>query len=319
MIKTVLITGGFGYLGGRIAVELSRDARFTIILGSRKAQSVPDWLPQAETVVMDVLSPKTLSKVVGGVQAVIHLAAMNANECAADPGKSVLVNTLGTLNVLQASVEAGVERFIYVSTAHVYGAPLVGQITEQTLPRPIHPYAITHHAAENFVLAAHSQNKITGIALRLSNGFGAPTHPDVDCWTLLVNDLCRQAVQTRRMVLRSNGLQQRDFLSLMDVGRAMRHLLELPRVDCADGLFNLGGNASLSVWEMAQRVAQRCQIQLGFLPDIERPEPRENDQVEALRYSCQKLQETGYRLKGVIEEAIDETLLFCIKERDRIV
>ena len=319
MIDTVLITGGFGYLGGRIAVELSRDPGFTVILGSRKAQSTPDWLPQAETVAMDVLEPKTLSKAFEGVQAVVHLAAMNTYECAADPGKSVLVNTLGTLNVLNAAIAAGLERFIYFSTAHVYGEPLIGCITEATLPRPIHPYAITHYAAENFVLAAHNQNKITGIALRLSNGFGAPTHPDVDCWTLLVNDLCRQAVQTRKMVLRSNGLQQRDFIPLMDVGCAVRHLIPLPRDDCADGLFNLGGKASLSVLEMAQRIAQRCEIKLGFLPDIERPAPRVDEQVEALRYNCDKIRETGYRLKGTIEEAIDETLLFCVKERDRIV
>ena len=319
MINKVLITGGFGYLGGRIAVELSSDAGFSIILGSRKAQSTPDWLPQAKTVAMDMLEAKTLLKAVEGAQAVVHLAAMNASECAADPGKSVLVNTLGTLNVLQASIAAGVKRFIYFSTAHVYGAPLVGHITEATLPRPMHPYAITHCAAENFVLAAHNQNKITGIALRLSNGFGAPTHPDVDCWTLLVNDLCCQAVQTRKIVLRSNGLQQRDFIPLMDVVRAVRHLIVLPRDDCADGLFNLGGKASLSVWEMAQRIAQRCQVKLGFSPVIERPEPIQNQHFEAFRYNCAKLLGTGYSLKGVIEEEIDETLLFCAKEWDRIV
>ena len=315
----VLIAGGFGYLGGRIAVALSRGPGFSVILGSRKAQSIPDWLPQTETVVMDVLESKTLFKAVEGVQAVVHLAAMNASECAADPGKSVLVNTLGTLNVLNAAIAAGLERFIYFSTAHVYGEPLIGCITEATLPRPIHPYAITHYAAENFVLAAHNQNKITGVALRLSNGFGAPTHPDVDCWTLLVNDLCRQAVQKHRMVLRSNGLQQRDFISLMDVGRAVRHLITLHKGDCLDGLFNLGGKASLSVWKMAQKIAQRCQIKLGFLPDIERPEPKVSEHVGALRYDCEKILRTGYGLEGLIDDAIDETLLFCAKEWDRIV
>jgi len=126
-------------------------------------------------------------------------------------------------------------------------------------------------------------------------------------------------VQTRKMVLNSDGLQQRDFIPLMDVGGAVRHLIALPRADCADGLFNLGGKASLSVWEMVQQIAQRCQIKLGFLPDIERPEPGVNEQAEALRYNCEKLLETGYTLKSVIEEAIDEALLFCVKERDRIV
>jgi len=73
------------------------------------------------------------------------------------------------------------------------------------VPRPVHPYAITHHAAEDFVLAAHDEKRLMGYVIRLSNGFGAPAHAGVDRWTLLVNDLCRQAVQTRQLILRSAG------------------------------------------------------------------------------------------------------------------
>jgi len=311
MNKRVLITGGFGYLGGRIAVELASNPEWIVRLGSRKVQAAPSWLPQAETVVMDVLEPSSLSAAMADVHAVVHLAAMNENECVADPAKAVLINTLGALNALQAAIAAGVQQFIYFSTAHVYGAPLVGDITEQTLPKPIHPYAITHHAAEDFVLAAHDQKKITGIVVRLSNGFGAPTHPDVDRWTLLVNDLCRQAVQSRKLVLRSSGLQQRDFITLTDVGRAVRHLLGLSRSDCGDGLFNLGGDNSLSVWDMVLKISQRCQLTLGFLPSIERPEPRNDEQVDSLTYHSDKLLKTGFILQGNLDEEIDRTLLVC--------
>ena len=55
MSKRVLITGGFGYLGGRIAVELANSPEWIVRLGSRKAQAAPAWLPQAETVFMDAL------------------------------------------------------------------------------------------------------------------------------------------------------------------------------------------------------------------------------------------------------------------------
>ncbi len=311
MSKRVLITGGFGYLGGRIAVELANSTAWVVRLGSRKAQAAPSWLPQAESAVLNVLETGSLPAAMAGVQAVVHLAAMNENECVADPGRAVLVNTLGTLNVLQAAIDAGVKQFIYFSTAHVYGAPLVGNITEQTLPRPIHPYAITHHAAEDFVLSAHDHKKISAVVVRLSNGFGAPTHPDVDRWTLLVNDLCRQAAQTRKLVLRSSGLQQRDFITLADTGRAVRHLLGLSQKDCGDGLFNLGGNNSLSVWDMVQKIAQRCQQTLGYLPGIERPEPRVGEQVDSLSYHSEKLQKTGFMLQSNLDEEIDRTLLVC--------
>lgn len=311
MRKRVLITGGFGYLGGRIAAELASNPEWLVRLGSRKVQAAPSWLPQAETVAMDVLEFGSLAAAMADVQAVVHLAAMNENECIVNPGRALLINTLGTLNALQAAIDVGAKQFIYFSTAHVYGAPLVGNISEQTLPRPNHPYAITHHAAEDFVLAAHDQKKITGIVVRLSNGFGAPTYPDVDRWTLLVNDLCRQAVQTRKLVLRSSGLQQRDFITLTDVGRAVKHLLGLSQPDCGDGLFNLGGDNSLSVWDMVQKIAQRCQFTLGYLPGIERPVPRPDEQVYSLSYHSDKLQKTGFMLQSNLDEEIDRTLLVC--------
>lgn len=311
MTSRVLVTGGFGYLGGRIAVELARGASHTVFLGSRKARPAPAWLPQASTLAMDLSEPASLSAAMRNMDAVVHLAAMNEHQCVADPGGAVRVNTLGTLNVLRAALAAGVERFIYVSTAHVYGDPLTGHISEATLPRPAHPYAITHHAAEEFVLAAHDQNKLTGIVLRLSNGFGAPTHPDVDRWTLLVNDLCRQAVQTGKMALRSSGLQQRDFITLEDVGRAVGHLLGLARAQCGDGLFNLGSGTSSSVWEMTQRIAARCHATLGHLPDVLRPESATESPVASLQYDCAKLQRTGFRLQGALERELDATLRLC--------
>ena len=125
----VLITGGFGYLGGRIATELASKPGLAIRLGSRKIQLPPTWLPQAEVAAMNILDPASLMSAMQGVRVVVHLAAMNENECLADPNKATLINTLGTLNVLQAAIDAGVKRFIYFSTAHIYGAPLVGHIT----------------------------------------------------------------------------------------------------------------------------------------------------------------------------------------------
>ena len=307
----VLITGGFGYLGGRIAVELCREPGFMVRLGSREPQSSLNWLTEAETVAMDVLEPKSLPAAVAGVHAVVHLAAMNESECVTDPAKAILVNTMGTLSLLRAAIDAGVERFIYFSTAHVYGVPLVGHITEETLPKPIYPYAVTHRVAEDFVLAAHDRRKIHGIVVRLSNGFGAPAYPNVNRWTLLVNDLCRQAVQSQKLVLRSSGLQQRDFITLTDVGRAVKHILSLPQMDRGEGLFNLGGDNSMSVIDMVNNIAQRCQATMGFSLKIERPEPQHNEKSEVLVYDSGKLKRTGFSLTGRINEEIDRTLLLC--------
>lgn len=312
MKKRVLITGGFGYLGGRIAVELARSADWEVYLGSRSdRKEKPRWLVDAGISSFDILRPETLEAALKDVDAVIHLAAMNENRCVENPAQAVVVNTIGTLNVLNAALSAGIERFIYFSTAHVYGSPLVGYIDEKNIPRPTHPYAITHKAAEDFVLASHDQGKITGIVVRLSNGFGTPTHPNVDRWTLLANDLCRQAIQHQNLTLRSSGLQQRDFITLANVGRAVKHLINLPIELCEDGLFNVGGGTSMSVWQMAQLIASRCKEVLGFTPGISRPQPKASEESLKIQYDMSKIKNTGFFLTGTIEEELDNMLIFC--------
>jgi UDP-glucose 4-epimerase len=245
-----------------------------------------------------------------GVDAVIHCAAVNEIESAQDPVKALHVNGQGSLRLLLAAQRANVERFIYVSTAHVYGAPLAGDICEETLARPTHPYAISHRTAEDFVLAAHDLGVMIGLVVRLSNGIGAPVDSTVKRWTLIVNDLCRQCVESRTITLRSGGQQSRDFVTLTDVSRCMLHMLGMPRQQCSTGLFNLGGANSMRVIDLAERIAQRCLKTLGFLPPIT-SKSGTNEQATALDYSIEKLRSTGFTLAGNMDHEIDETLRFC--------
>ena len=298
----VLITGGFGYLGGRIACDITRQTSWQVRLGSRLSRSSPSWLPEAQTVAFDLLKPDTFESALKDVRTVIHLAAINEAESREFPERAVEVNTLGTMRLLNAAIQRKVERFIYFSTAHVYGAPLVGHITERSLPRPIHPYAVTHHAAEEFVLAAQDKGAIQGVVLRQSNGFGVPAHSAADCWMLLVNDLCLQAVRDKELVLRLSGIQQRDFITLHDVGRVASHFLDLSQGNCSDGLFNLGGECSMSVLAMAERIIKCCQETLGYEPTLVRPQPGTNESSLELNYDISKLKHTGFVLHGKMDE-----------------
>lgn len=312
MTETVLITGGLGYLGGRISQFLTQNTDLHLRLGIyRKRNEVPEWLKNGSLVHVDLQSDSVLDLICKGVKSIVHLAALNEIDSADDPVKALAVNSGGTLKLLQAAERAGVERFIYFSTAHVYGAPLVGNITEHTLPKPVHPYAITHRTAEDFVLAAHYGKKLTGIVLRLSNGFGAPVTPDVNRWTLLVNDLCRQAVTNHKLVLRSSGLQLRDFITLGDVCRCVKHYLYLAPALCEDGMFNVGGKCTLSVWDMAQKIALRCKVTLDMSVSTERKQPLPGELSDRLEYCVDKLYKTGFKIGGNADREIDSTLLFC--------
>ena len=311
MTNKILITGGLGYLGGRVSKHLSENTPDYLLLGTRKKHiKTPSWLWNGEVLELNVLDDRLLKDACEGVATIVHFAAINEVDSLQDPENALKVNSLGTLKLLNVAINAGVKRFIYFSTAHVYG-DLVGRINEKTIPRPTHPYAITHHVAEDFILAANQSNAIKGIVLRLSNGFGAPERPEVNRWTLIVNDLCKQAVTSRKLVLHSSGMQRRDFITLHDVGRAVEHAMSLSDKSCGDGLFNLGGEASMQILDLANKISLRCEKILGFKPDIVRPLPSKGDRADDLDYLMSKFKATGFALSGDLDYEIDETLRMC--------
>jgi UDP-glucose 4-epimerase len=307
----VLVTGSRGYLGGRISAFLQETNRFTLRLASRALPGAAEHRAVDLVAIGELTTPEMLDAACQGVSYVVHLAALNEIDSEREPERAVEVNVSGTLRLAQAARRAGVERFLYLSTAHVYGAPLAGCIDEGRPTRPVHPYAITHRAAEDFVLGESSRSSMAAVIIRLSNSVGAPASASVERWTLLVNDLCRQIVSDRRMVLRSAGLQQRDFIPMSDVCRAIGHFLDLPSQRLGDGLFNLGGGRSLRVIEVAERLAERSERVLGFAPPISRPAPPEDERTEILDYRIDKLLASGFTPTGDLDQELDDTLRFC--------
>ena len=294
-----------------MAQMLAERANVEIALGSRKEQNPPNWLTSAHIVPMDWYSQNSLIRACEGVDTVVHLAAMNDVECLRDPVAALEVNGVNTARLVEAAKVSGVRRFIYFSTAHVYGPKLVGRIDESTLTNGPHPYATSHRAAEDVVFAANGH--FVSIVLRLSNGFGVPADPTVNAWMLLTNDLCRQAVTLRCMTLRSSGLQRRDFVPLHDVARVVDHMLELPLIMVGSGLFNVGSGQSMRVIDMVQLIQTRCTALFNFTPEIIRPEPLDSEQDCYLDYRVDRLLGTKFIISGNASSEIDQILLMCNK------
>ena len=308
----LLITGGLGYVGGRTALYL-RDhfPRLPIRLTTRRAGPLPEWAADFEVVQADVRDASSLQRAVDGVATVLHLAASNEIESGKDPALALAVTAGGTLEVLRAAVEAGVGRFVYLSTFHVYGTPTAEPITEETVPRPTHPYAITHHAAERFVAMYQARGALETLTLRLSNSYGAPAHADVDRWSLVFNDLCRQAAERGSLTLSSSGKPQRDFVSLVDVGRSVAHFLEMPSGAWGDGLFNLGGECSMSVLDVATRIARVYEERYAHALPIATGSGDSPDSWGPVRFAIDKLKATGIAPHHNLDEEITRTLALC--------
>jgi UDP-glucose 4-epimerase len=305
----VLVTGGRGYVGGRLCEFLAGQGSVEVICASRNVHSSDQ--ERVRMVVADWESETSLQKICAGVDVIVHLAAMNAADCIANPVGALAMNGVATVRLLQAARSAGVRRFIYLSTAHVYSGSLTGTITEDTWPFPVHPYATSHRAAEDAVLAAEQQGWIEGIVLRMSNAFGKPVHQDVNCWDLLFNDLCRQVVTQGEIVLRSSGLQRRDFIPMTDVSRAIFHTIMMPNAGFVLRLFNLGGNWSPTISEVADLVANRFELRFGKHIPIQRKTAGKGERTLPLDYRSDALYHTGFGLETDRISELDALLSFC--------
>ena len=308
MSATVLLVGGFGNLGGRIAAHLSQFQDHQIVLASRKKQAAPLWAKDAQTIQLDVTDPTTFTTIPKSVNCIIQLAATNDVDSAQSPELARIVTTEGTASLLNAAIHNGIERFVYFSTAHVYGAPLQGTFNESSPTHAVHPYATTHLEAESAVTAAHESGDIQGIRVRLSNGFGRPMAYEAADWRTLTSDLCRQAVVEKRMEMRTDGLQERNFITKTDIARAVQHLIALPKTDVSNGLFNLGGSKSQTLLAMANMIQERAQNKFGVEIPLHRPEPTNTDSQQ-LNFDVHKLLNTGFSLTedtlGEIDEFLD--------------
>lgn len=305
----VLVTGGRGYLGGRLCQFLTNLGQHKVWSGSRKVSS--GISPGIEQVFMDWSSQESLLACCRGMDAVVHCAAMNAADCMADPVAALTVNVLSTARLLQAAKVQGVRRFIYLSTAHVYGNPLVGVLTEETLPFPVHPYATSHRAAEDLVFTASENGEIEGVVLRLSNAFGAPVDVSANCWDLLLNNLCRQIVLEGAITLRSTGMERRDFVPITDVCRVIAHLLDLPFERYEKRLFNIGGGWSPTVYEAALLLAERFESMQGERAVIHRKMPSATETTGDLSYTTEKICSTGFSFDTSKVKELDELITFC--------
>jgi UDP-glucose 4-epimerase len=253
----VLVTGGLGYLGAHVVEHFRRRGDSVTVLGRSKHPEYAEWLRGLRFVEADVADPASLARSCDGIDVVVHAAALNAQQAAEDPRSAVLVNGLGARNMLDEAARAGVGRFVYLSSIHVYGPLDGGRIDESTPPRPVSDYGISKLLGEGYCYRACATTPLSVAVLRPSNGYGAPLFPSADCWMLVINDFCRRAVERGEILLKTAGTQQRDFVALSDVVRAIDVVArrEGPKEPLDAMVYDVGGRSSLTIRQLADLVA----------------------------------------------------------------
>ena len=271
-------------------------------------RAVP-YLGDAEQIEIDLRGPVDhVTDAFAGVETVVHLAGENEVVAAEDPDGAMADTLVASRHVAEAAARAGVARIVYASTVHVYGARLVpgAEIDENVPPAPISPYAVARLASEH-LLAATGADGIDVVVLRLTNVVGAPADIGVDRWTLVANDLCREAVTRGTVTLRSSGRQCRDFVAADDVERVFAATLA-GRVPA--GTYNLGSGHSTTVRALAELVCERVEQATGSRPEL--VAPVDGTDEEPYRIVVDRLRSLGLEPQGAPADAVDGIVALCL-------
>ncbi len=244
-----LVTGGAGFIGSHLVERLLKEGHEVIVLdnfasGSQEnLRSVADS-PRLLLINGDVRDREGIKEYFRGVDLVFHLAALaDIVPSIENPEGYYDTNVTGTFNVLQASKEAGVKRFLYAASSSCYG--LAKQLpTPETAPvAPEYPYALTKYLGEELVFHWHRVYKLPVISLRLFNVFG-PRSRTSGTYGAVFGVFLAQKLHGKPFTVVGDGRQTRDFTFVTDVADAF-YAAALSEI--SGRVFNVGSGGHYSV------------------------------------------------------------------------
>jgi UDP-N-acetylglucosamine/UDP-N-acetyl-alpha-D-glucosaminouronate 4-epimerase len=227
----VLVTGGAGFIGSHVADRLLAAGREVLVLdnfSSGRRENLSGAAGEAEVVEADVRDFDAVRAAAAGCDAVVHLAALvSVPASIADPLASHEINARGTLNVLLAAREAGAGRFVFASSAAVYGPGAEPPNREDAAPAPISPYGADKLAGEAYCSAMWGAFGLETVVLRYFNVFGPRQDPASE-YAAVIPRFAQAFQAGRPPTIYGDGEQSRDFVFVEDVARANLLALEAP-------------------------------------------------------------------------------------------
>ena len=305
-MKSVLVTGGAGYIGSHTVKELRRSG-FRPVVFDNLSSGHRDAVDGAELVDGDLRDPAAIGRVLktGDFGAVLHFASLiQVGESYINPRKYFLQNLLTALNLLEATLDAGLRGFIFSSSAAVYGVPRETPLREDHPVDPINPYGRTKAMVEQILRDYDRAYGLRYVSLRYFNAAGADPEGELgerhDPETHLIPNVLR-AVSGYGPVLSvfgtdfptPDGTAIRDYIHVTDLAAAhvlaLRHLLEGGESE----IINLGTNRGYSVREV---VAAAEKITGRPVPREEKPR-REGDPPVLLASKEKAERVLGWKLR----------------------
>ncbi|MGW6907137.1 UDP-glucose 4-epimerase GalE [Streptomyces sp. NPDC054940] len=310
---TWLITGGAGYIGAHVARAMTDAGERVLVLDDLSA-GFPARLPADVPLVEgSALDGDLLKRVFAehAVTGVVHLAARKqVGESVAQPTRYYRENVGGLATLLEAVAEAGIRRFLFSSSAAVYGNPDVDLITEDTPCAPVNPYGETKLTGEWLVRAAGRAHGISTVCLRYFNvaGAAAPELADTGVFNIVPMVFDRLTRDEAPRIFgddypTSDGTCIRDYIHVADLAEA--HLAAARRLSAEDAsgdlTVNIGRGEGVSVRELITVIGEITGDRRPAVVEARRP----GDAPRAVASAALAAEALGWTARRGVREMVE--------------
>jgi UDP-glucose 4-epimerase len=295
----ILVTGGAGFIGSHVVDKLIEKGDEVFVIDNLSTGKEENLNSEAEFYKVDVNSEILEEVFKIEFDAVIHLAAQaSVGKSIKDPLHDAKTNILGSLNLIELSKKYGVEKFVYINSAAIFGNPEKLPIDEEHVREPLSNYGISKNVVEDYL-------RVSGlkfISLRLANVYGPRQIAEAEGGVIAI--FTDNVVSGKESLIRGDGEQTRDFVFVKDVANAI-----ICAIENGEGCLNIGTGEKITINELYKEMANLadCNLEAKHIEerkgDIKESVFQISKAKEVLKWEAETSLQKG--LRETIDEAQD--------------
>jgi NAD dependent epimerase/dehydratase len=314
--KKVLVTGADGFIGSHLVQMLQYEGANIKALSQYNSFNYWGWLEDIESLENievlngDIRDPHYCKEITKDIDIVFHLAALIAIPYSyTAPSSYVDTNINGTLNMVQASKENGVKRFIHTSTSEVYGTAKYVPIDENHPLQPQSPYSASKISADSMAMSFYNSFEFPLTIARPFNTYGPRQSARAVIPTIIT-----QIASGKKIIELGDTTPTRDFNYVKDTCRGF---IELAKCEKAIGeIVNIGSNYEISIQDTLELIKKLMNSDIEFVTDTKRIRPA-NSEVNRLWCDNSKIKKlTGFTPQYSIEKGLKESIEWFLNKNN---